>query len=249
MLRALAAKSSCVAASAPDRCCPGPTASSARTRSGSSRRPPGRDRGARSRPARARGTSRPAGRGGGPDVEALAARLHLVFGFFARAVEHGASRAGDAGGRLEQQRGLADARLAAKENQGAGYDPAAQHAVKFVDARGGAFRLLAGDFGVEPGARARLGRVAVRDGGAGSSDTRSSTSEFHAPHSTQRPSHFCDCAPHSWQTKTVRGGFIWRLRGPGALQVLEARELPDEGQLHGPGRAVALLGDDEFRHP
>jgi hypothetical protein len=32
---------------------------------------------------------------------------------------------------------------------------------------------------------------------------RSSTSEFHAPHSAQRPSHFCDCAPHSWQLYTV----------------------------------------------
>jgi hypothetical protein len=40
--------------------------------------------------------------------------------------------------------------------------------------------------------------------GAGASATgRSSTSEFHAPHSGQRPSHFCDCDPHSWHTKTV----------------------------------------------
>ena len=35
------------------------------------------------------------------------------------------------------------------------------------------------------------------------SAARSSTSEFQAPHSGQRPSHFCDCAPHSWQAKTV----------------------------------------------
>ena len=32
---------------------------------------------------------------------------------------------------------------------------------------------------------------------------RSSTSEFHASQSGQRPSHFCDCAPHSWQLKMV----------------------------------------------
>src|SRR5438093_13509465 len=42
------------------------------------------------------------------------------------------------------------------------------------------------------------------------SAARSSTSEFHAPHSAQRPSHFGDCAPHSWQTKTTFGGFMMR---------------------------------------
>ena len=35
---------------------------------------------------------------------------------------------------------------------------------------------------------------------------RSSTSEFHAPHSGQRPSHFCDCAPHSWQREHIAFG-------------------------------------------
>src|SRR3954470_12574059 len=32
---------------------------------------------------------------------------------------------------------------------------------------------------------------------------RSSTREFQAPQSAQRPSHFDDCAPHSWQQKLV----------------------------------------------
>src|SRR4030095_6685378 len=36
---------------------------------------------------------------------------------------------------------------------------------------------------------------------------RSSTSEFHAPHSVQRPIHLGACAPHSWQTNTTLGGF------------------------------------------
>ena len=36
----------------------------------------------------------------------------------------------------------------------------------------------------------------------------SSTSEFQAPQSAQRPSHFGDCAPHSWQTKTVLGDLV-----------------------------------------
>src|SRR6185312_9703603 len=55
-----------------------------------------------------------------------------------------------------------------------------------------------------PAAAARVYRFAAsvdtaRVGSAG----RSSTSEFHAPQSAHRPSHFCDCAPHSWQLKTV----------------------------------------------
>src|SRR4030095_9089541 len=37
------------------------------------------------------------------------------------------------------------------------------------------------------------------------STARSSTNEFHAPQSEHLPSHFGDCAPHSWQTKTVEG--------------------------------------------
>src|SRR5262245_66428454 len=32
---------------------------------------------------------------------------------------------------------------------------------------------------------------------------RSSTYEFQAPQSAQRPSHFGDCEPHSWQTKKI----------------------------------------------
>jgi hypothetical protein len=31
--------------------------------------------------------------------------------------------------------------------------------------------------------------------------------EFQAPQSAQRPSHFGDWEPHSWQTKTVDGRF------------------------------------------
>src|SRR5262245_27388200 len=46
--------------------------------------------------------------------------------------------------------------------------------------------------------------------GAAATDSvaRSSTSEFQAPHSAQRPSHFGDCAPHSWHTNTTFGGFM-----------------------------------------
>src|SRR5687768_14068462 len=42
------------------------------------------------------------------------------------------------------------------------------------------------------------------------SAARSSTSEFQAPHSAQRPIHLGDWAPHSWQAKTTRGDFMAR---------------------------------------
>src|SRR5215510_15296514 len=44
---------------------------------------------------------------------------------------------------------------------------------------------------------------ALAVGAAVDSAARSSTSEFQAPHSAQRPSHLGDCAPHSWHTKTT----------------------------------------------
>src|SRR5262245_8317439 len=49
-------------------------------------------------------------------------------------------------------------------------------------------------------------RLAPGEGAAGVS-ARSSTREFHAPHSVQRPIHLGACAPHSWQTKTTFGDF------------------------------------------
>src|SRR4030095_17133182 len=49
-------------------------------------------------------------------------------------------------------------------------------------------------------------------GGVPAGDSaRSSTSEFHAPHSVQRPIHLGACAPHSWQTKTTLGDFTRQL--------------------------------------
>src|SRR5918995_5762319 len=46
------------------------------------------------------------------------------------------------------------------------------------------------------------------------SGTRSSTSEFHAPHSAQRPIHFGDCPPHSWHTNRTFGSFMCGLAAP-----------------------------------
>ena len=146
------------------------------------------------------------------DAEPFAARLHLVLRFLARAVEHRPHRAGERRGHLQQQRGLADPRFAAEQHQRAGDDAAAEHAVELLDAGGEPRRVGHLDVGVKPRARPAAERVARRaaapaTAGAGSA-TRSSTSEFHAPQSAQRPIHFGAWAPHSWQTNTVFGGFI-----------------------------------------
>src|SRR5467141_2034443 len=45
----------------------------------------------------------------------------------------------------------------------------------------------------------------------------------------------------------VLGRSSWRLRAADG-EVFEARVLANEGELHDAGGAVALLGDDQFRH-
>ena len=69
-------------------------------------------------------------------------------------------RARHAGGRLQQQRGLADAGLAAEQHERAGNDAAAEHAIEFVDAGGQARVLFDLDIGVQlrraAGARERV---------------------------------------------------------------------------------------------
>src|SRR5262245_51270039 len=63
-----------------------------------------------------------------------------------------------------------------------------------VDVLNCAYRLAGLPAEAEPDSSTRAGR--------------SSTNEFHAPHSTHFPIHFGDCAPHSWHTKTTLGGFM-----------------------------------------
>src|SRR5512143_2267452 len=83
--------------------------------------------------------------------------------------------------------------------------------------------------------------------GGGASSWRSSTKLFHSPQSGQRPSHFELPKPQAWQTKTVRILVMARLLAAPPLEVLEARELIDEGEPARAGRAVALLADDDLR--
>ena len=143
------------------------------------------------------------------DREPLAARLDLMLGLLARAVEDRAAAARHVRGGLQQQRRLADAGLAAEEDQRSRHDAAAEDAIELVDAGREPRMLLDVDVRIEAcRARAAGKRVAMAPpaAAAGSGCGRSSTNEFHAPQSPHRPSHLGDCEPHSWQTKTVLGG-------------------------------------------
>jgi hypothetical protein len=92
------------------------------------------------------------------DGEPLAARFDLVLGFLARAVENGTDRSGQVRRRLQQQRRLADARLAPEQHERPGHDAAAEHAIELADAGGQPRMLFEFDLGVEP----RPGRAGER---------------------------------------------------------------------------------------
>ncbi len=70
----------------------------------------------------------------GADAKAIAAALDLVLGLFAGCVENRADLAREVRGRLQQQRRLADARLAAEQHERTGHDAAAEHAIELADA-------------------------------------------------------------------------------------------------------------------
>src|SRR5438445_9791900 len=77
----------------------------------------------------------------------------------------------------------------------------------------------------------------------------SSTSEFHAPHASQRPPHFGCSAPHSVQRNTECGLPTAGLYGRLARRVVvEAGVFLLEEQLHAAGGTVALLAHDQLRH-
>src|SRR5690606_32438629 len=83
------------------------------------------------------------------DAEPLAAGLDLVLRFLAGAVEHGTERPGEMRGRLEQQRRLADPRLAAEQHQRSRHDAPAEHAIELADPRRQPVGLDDVDVGVE----------------------------------------------------------------------------------------------------
>jgi len=76
----------------------------------------------------------------------MRAQAHLLGRFFAGDVEHGQTL-GDGGGGLQQQRGLADAGVAADQHHRARHQSAAEHAVQLGDAGRRAGLLLRCDLG------------------------------------------------------------------------------------------------------
>ncbi len=87
---------------------------------------------------RVRGRAVGQAKASGPQAE-LAGRL------LARGVEHRALTAGDAGGGLEDERRLADAGLAAEQDDGAWHQPTAKDPVELIDARRSSFDVLVGE--------------------------------------------------------------------------------------------------------
>ena len=97
------------------------------------------------------------------DAQAAGAQPHLLDRFLAGDVEHAAAGARERGGRLQQQRRLADAGIAADQHGRARHQAAAQHAVQLGDAGRAARRRLgaAGQLDeLDAPARRRLGRRA-----------------------------------------------------------------------------------------
>ena len=90
--------------------------------------------------------------------EAIGPEPDLVGRLLAAGVEHRAARRLQPRGRLEQQRGLADARLASDEDHRARHDPAAEHEVELVDPGAPAGERLGGDVTQAVG---RLGGLAA----------------------------------------------------------------------------------------
>ena len=134
------------------------------------------------------------------DAEPLAARLDLVLGLLAGAVEHRADRLREVRRRLQQQRRLADARLAADEHQRAGHDAAAEHAIELADAGRQPLGHDRIDVGVElRPRRAARARNASRSPPAPTRRRDRALLDHRVPRaaSGQRPSHFADWAPHS----------------------------------------------------
>ena len=88
-------------------------------------------------------------------VDPARPQAHLRGRLLAGHVQHLAPGAGRAGGDVEQQGRLADARLAGQQHHGAGHEAAAEHPVQLVDPRGPRPRGLDVDLVDGPGRRPR----------------------------------------------------------------------------------------------
>ena len=134
-------------------------------------------------------------------AEARRAQLHLRDRLLAGDEERTAL-ARDRAERVQQQRRLADAGLAADEHDRRGHEPAAEHAVELRHAGGDALRLL-GDDVDEPQRRPRPGRRSARR----AAGTASASIVPNSPQPGQRPSQRPDDVPHSVHTCWTAAGF------------------------------------------
>ena len=99
----------------------------------------------------------------GVGADALGAHLDLGRRLLAADEQHAAAGGGDTVERLQQQRGLADAGLAADQHQRARHDAAAEHEVELGDAAGEALDGRGDDLGQTRRGRrrCRLGPVVL----------------------------------------------------------------------------------------
>ena len=102
------------------------------------------------------------------------------------------------GERLDQQRRLADARIAAEQHELARDQPAAEHAIELADAASTARSagVDLADVG-DRDRRLRHRRRPPRSAARAPARSSSSTSEFHSWQAGQRPSHLASTWPHA----------------------------------------------------
>ena len=130
------------------------------------------------------------------EPEALRAQRHLLDRLLAGHVERLLRRA-DRRHRLQQQRGLADARVAAEQDDAAGHQAAAQHPVEFLEP--GRKPRASSSRRRVPSVRTALALPATVWNRVGGGAATVSTSVFHAAQCGHWPCHFGLWPPHSVQ--------------------------------------------------
>jgi hypothetical protein len=138
-------------------------------------------------------------------AQAAGAQADLLDGFLAGDVEHAPPLCARRGGGLQQQRGFADAGIAADQHRRSGTRPppsTRSSSAMPVAARGGgaASPTRPTNATARPTGLAGPARFGPRRG-----VTASSTMVFHSPQPSQRPDHLLATAPQLWQTKREVG--------------------------------------------
>ena len=112
-----------------------------------------------------------------------------------------AAAGGEAGGGLQEERRLADPRLAADEDERPRHEAAAEDAVELAEAdRQARHARSSASAASATGCRRRDARRAGRGRAGGAARTTVSTREFQAPQARHWPSQRRKASPHDWQT-------------------------------------------------